>query len=55
MKTELRINGRLELRCEPETDLEKLVFRNMQELASKGRTVTLGVSDDGKTIVSVEQ
>jgi hypothetical protein len=40
MKTEIRINGNLEILLSPETPLESLVLLEMAQGASRGKVVT---------------
>ncbi len=56
MKTEIRVNGRLQIELIPETPIETLVLQEMFDGASKGKGVSLqiGSASDGY-VVAVEK
>lgn len=53
MKTELLINGHLQVLLTPETETEKFVIRQILDRAEKGTPVTLRA--DGEAIVVAVQ
>ena len=55
MKVELRINGSLILRMQPETDIERLVLTEMAAGAERGKKVLLADAQDEWYSVAVEK
>ena len=59
MKVELHINGNLSLELVPETEIERLVLKNMREGAAKGKAVTLRGGGIGRSeelcVIEVEK
>jgi hypothetical protein len=50
MKTEIRINGNLEILLTPETPLESLVLLEMEQGAARGKVVTLAGAIEAPSI-----
>ena len=52
---EIHINGRLSIIVAPETEIERLVFKQMAALAENGKPVKLAMDEAGVVTVSVDK